>query len=338
MQILHRPLSANQHPEKASERCPDLLARYLAHFPNSEAANIDFEDWAENTLMLAALEDQARKLALPLRLLETGGAVHYSGITGQTPDAAPGATPTVMWGCFRPGDTFSFPERANLHWNNRQIARTVARWPLSETFRRHAGRHVEILDMSIDAVRGAFSRLKAAGHTQAFLKTVEKSWSSKVDLSEDVPVDMAWDIIANEGATNALILQGLITPACEYRVFVVGDRPVTGTGCIESFTPLDRRPNEETGFDPRVEADRNRGVICEHPALVESYREFAAAFASSWAAEHGPATAYTLDLCVDLATREIVPIELNPMLNTGLYASDPARLAQALVAPLRSAA
>lgn len=335
MQILHRPLNTGRHPHSAAARCPDLLARYLAHFPESKAANIDFEDWAENTVMLTALEDQARERGLPFRLLDVGGNVHMSGLTGQVPSSTLGAPATVMWGCFRPSDTISFPEPVDLAWNNRDIARTVARWPLSETFKRHAGRHIEILDMSMDDIRAAFKRMMDEGHSDGFLKTVEKAWSSKVDLRSDIPVDIAWDIVANEGVKNALILQGLITPVCEYRIFVVGDQPVTGAGCIESFTPLDRR---EDRFDHRVEADRNRGAICEHPDLVDSYVDFATQFARDWAIEHGPNTAYTLDLCVDLPTRRIMPIELNPMLNTGLYASDPTLLATALTAPLRAAA
>lgn len=337
MQILHRPISTEKYPASAETRCPELLACYLQHFPEAVPANIDFEDWAENTTMLAALETEAHHLGVPFRLLETGGPAHFSGQSGLTPPAKPAAPDTVMWGLFNQRDAFEFPEAANLLWNNREACHTVTRWPLSETFRRHAGRHVELLDMDFEAVRAAFARLKAHGHTQGFLKTTEKSWTQIVDLSEDIPSDIGWDIIANEGVKNALILQGVIQPRCEYRMFVVGNAVITGAGCIEAFTPLDRLPHTANPFDTRVEAVRNKPPHHDDPELIERYREFSQNFAIDWAAEHGRDTAYTLDLCIDAATYQIVPIELNPMTNTGLYASDPVMLARALTEPFAAA-
>mgnify|MGYP000317139174 CR=1 FL=1 len=74
MQILHRPISTEKYPASAETRCPELLACYLQHFPEAVPANIDFEDWAENTTMLAALESWDEQAAARFEAFVTARA------------------------------------------------------------------------------------------------------------------------------------------------------------------------------------------------------------------------------------------------------------------------
>src|SRR3546814_8877218 len=112
-------------------------------------------------------------------------------------------------------------------------------------------------------------------------------------------------------------------------MIVVGDRPVTGAGCIEAFAPLD---NIGDPFDDRMETIRNRSEAIADPDTAQRYRDFATAYAKDWAAEHGDHMMYSLDLAVDARTGEVVAIEMNPMLNLGLYATS----ADAIVAAVQS--
>lgn len=330
MHVMHRPLNAALFPSAAMDRCPELLKRYRERFPCAKEGRIDFEDWAENTLMLFALDKAAQSLGHSITLLLPVPAAHHTGQVPLTPRASGTGERAVMWGMFYPIDSHQgIGFNIDLAWNDRASCDLVKRWPLTATFQKFAGRKVEILDMDFDAIRAAMHRLQAGGQTHGFLKTVEKGWTQVVDLDEDIPSDLAWDIVANEGLKSALILQEVIKPRCEYRLFVVGDQVVTGAGCIEAFTPLDRLPDQ--AFDPRVEIERNKTRPHEDPDLVARYVAFAEDFAGSWAAEVGEQTAYTLDLCLDAQSRTIVPIELNPITNTGLYAADPDLLARALL-------
>src|SRR3546814_20494319 len=103
-------------------------------------------------------------------------------------------------------------------------------------------------------------------------------------------------------------------------MIVVGDRPVTGAGCIEAFTPLD---NIGDPFDDRMETIRNRSEAIADPDTAQRYRDFATAYAKDWAADHGDHMMYNLDLAVAPRHGEVVAHELNPNTNHGFYAPSP---------------
>lgn len=102
----------------------------------------------------------------------------------------------------------------------------------------------------------------------------------------------------------------------EYRMQVIGGKPVCGAGCIERFTPADNRGDR---YDPRMEETRNSGRIESHPDIARLYEAFALEAAHAIRGEvEGP---YVMDLYLDDAGRPHV-IELNPQSNSGLYALD----------------
>ena len=109
-------------------------------------------------------------------------------------------------------------------------------------------------------------------------------------------------------------------------------RVISGAGCVEEFTPLDRTPGQ-SAFDARVRAVR--GHLAGAPSEVVEKRSVVTRlidFGREVAAEHGGTT--VIDVALDLgAGNEGTPvvIELNELPNSGLYASDPWRVTDALL-------
>jgi hypothetical protein len=96
---------------------------------------------------------------------------------------------------------------------------------------------------------------------------------------------------------------------------VIGLRPALAAS--KPSPPLD---NMGDRFDDRVELLRNRSEAIRDPETVRRYQEFAETYAVEWAAEYGDHMMYSLDLAIDARTGNVVAIEMNPMLNLGLYA------------------
>ena len=111
----------------------------------------------------------------------------------------------------------------------------------------------------------------------------------------------------------------------EYRMFMVGDEPVCGAGNIGVLTPVDN----EARFDPKMQrtrADMDRSTVERRPDLAERYRVAAVRFGRALAGDgYG---AYVLDLC--LIDGEVSIVELNGMMNAGLFALDMDALTRAM--------
>ena len=108
----------------------------------------------------------------------------------------------------------------------------------------------------------------------------------------------------------------------ETRFFVVDGVPVTGAGCVESHTPLDC----EDRFDPKMERIRGDGLIVSRADVMADHLAFAEVVAAEFAAvgvRH-----FTLDVAAGVDGPLVV--ELNSLLNSGLYASQPAAVIAAL--------
>lgn len=128
------------------------------------------------------------------------------------------------------------------------------------------------------------------------------------------------------GLNDTLIVQERVSMTHEYRLFVVNGQLVSGAGCIERFTPLD---NEGSDFDSRTEKHRGDGIVVASPQLVARYKEFGQLAANEFLLEN--LKTYVLDVAINQATDECLVIELNGLLNSGLYASNPDAVAKALV-------
>lgn len=194
------------------------------------------------------------------------------------------------------------------------LLKDVARWLAI----RHADHGVE---------RGV---VKAAGRKNGI-------WSVELDSDPEVVrrrlvEEMGWTYIRLEGLENGVLAQDELEVEYELRLFVVDGVIVSAAGCVEEFTPLDRIPGKE--FDTRVRRIRghlDQGMPSEvedRPDVVERLLEFGHVVAAS----HGGTV--VIDVAIDAgagADGTPVVIELNELPNSGLYASDPWLVAEALV-------
>jgi hypothetical protein len=162
-------------------------------------------------------------------------------------------------------------------------------------------------------------------------------WAIELDSDPEVirqrlSREMDWTYVRLEGPSRTVIAQDVLDLQYEYRLFIVDGKVVSGAGCIEEFTPLDR-PAGSGPFDLRVRKYRGHMVndftvaIEERPNVVERLLTFGREIAH----EHGGTV--VIDVAIDAAAGEQgapVVLELNRLSNSGLYASDPWAVARAL--------
>lgn len=332
MMLLHRMNDASVHPADAEKRCPDLLAAWLRHAPHSRAdAHADFEDWAEPAHVLASMERHG-----PVVLLGAGPPIHYDGDRTPLIPSNGDAPKAIMWGRFLATDSSHFPIEADLAWNAGSQVRRVQDYPTSPVFLGRVGRAFHVCDMTDRSVSRAMVSLREAGHSRGFVKTRDKGSTKRFDvpthgerdLHRHLNLEDPYLFAMREGDRACLFVQQAITPTREYRLFVVGDRVVTGAGCIVQHTPCD---NEGDAFDDRIEIVRHQGAFERDADVVARYVEFAREYARAWADEHGSDMGYALDLCIDADSGTIQIIEMNPLANVGLYAIDTDLLVDAMV-------
>lgn len=216
-------------------------------------------------------------------------------------------------------------------------ASNVDRWDLMPALRPFLGRDARSVacdgDMIDAAARGMLDRHPGAGVVAKFMLREKRLPLAFIDpdgtfmqtdeyggTPERIPF-AAWrwagyDLALFEGEPDAVLVQQKARMRYEYRVQVIGGKPVCGAGCIERFTPADNRGDR---YDPRMEETRNNGRIESHPGIARLYEAFAHEAAHAIRGEvEGP---YVMDLYLDDAGRPHV-IELNPQSNSGLYALD----------------
>ena len=332
MLLLHRMLTSATHPLQAAERAPRLLETWLRHAPESRPEERDWEDWAENASMLHALATHGEVILLPEDSRYRPFGSHSIMVQPQ-----PNAPKAVMWGMFRFEDSLSFPIAADLRWNGASAVNRVMDYPSSPVFQTRVGRAFHVCDMDHGQVRQALLDIHATGARRGFYKTRSKGPTHAFDMGEDSASlwndfdpenDIAWDIVNKEGMRGEIYLQAAFRPTREYRMVVVGRKVVCGAGCIEAYTPLDSVGNV---FDDRVEVRRNDGKVIVDIRTVDEYVSFARRYAREWADAHGDDTAYSLDLSLDAETGDVIPIEMNPLQNLGLYANRPDLIVEAML-------
>lgn len=334
MTFLHRLHIAETYPQQAERLAPEVLSTWLRYAPHAQPVERDWEDWAENAVMLHALDKASGG---KVEIISAGDSCRMSGDHTTMVSPNPNAPDAFMYGIWKPMDSVLFSANFNMVGNHADIVKVVQLYPLSSTFQKASRRFITV-DADYNAIETELLKIHATGIREVFIKTRFKQ-SAKVFKLPDEPVglwrsisrdeDFEWFLVTYEGFKDCLFIGEVYEPTKEYRMIVVGDRPVTGAGCIEAFTPLD---NIGDPFDDRMETIRNRSEAIADPDTAQRYRDFATAYAKDWAAEHGDHMMYSLDLAVDARTGEVVAIEMNPMLNLGLYATS----ADAIVAAVQS--
>ena len=212
----------------------------------------------------------------------------------------------------------------------------------AEAFGRLAGRKLALGGFGTgddgDAAR-IITGMMSEGVTDFFIKgTRTKSGIWQVSPKPgSTPTEIDLDIIASDGSYGLMMLEGRpgtmliqerVEMTFEYRLFIVHGRVVTGAGCIEEFTPLD---NRGAAFDTRVQRHRNKSAVMDDQERVYGLLDFAEGAVAAFAAEVPELHTYVMDLAFGPDQKPLV-IELNGMLNSGLYATDPLAVTRALAA------
>jgi hypothetical protein len=201
------------------------------------------------------------------------------------------------------------------------------------TFTRHAGRELHLV--SSKTLIPAAVDMVARGSRRLFAKVTETKYGVyDIPITDPTPLGVAralsnselgWAMVHLEDRPDAFLLQQHVPMCYEYRLFVVGHHLVTGAGCVERHTPL-----ENTGvFDNKVEQVRGSGHTVRDPGTVDKLVAFAAAVVTELRDEAPQMRDYTLDVAIGSDGQPLV-IELNSLLNSGLYASDTALVTAAL--------
>lgn len=226
------------------------------------------------------------------------------------------------------------------------LDRRADRYHREAVFHRYANREVHLAAIHPDDPSGndaavVMAQMARSGHTKVVVKHNQAKhgiWVVKTDtdaaVNDRALMDaLDWSAIHLEGRRDALTVQEFVEMRYEYRVFVVDGVPVTGAGCIEEFTPLDRTPGSR--FSTLVRAHRSTlgtgpdTSVEDRPEVTEVLREFATRVACDVVRDAAMPVAYVVD--VAMSQRGPLVVEFNGYTNAGLYASDPWAVASALV-------
>ena len=178
----------------------------------------------------------------------------------------------------------------------------------------------------------ALVSLIGAGNVVWYKVSRTKTYIGRMDFTDyrtvtwrDVrdALDDPWMLQQLPDDPAALMVYCEVAMSHEYRLFVVDGHLVTGAGRVAEATPAD---NTER-FDPVMRADAGSDQdTCSRPDLVARYRTFARDVAARLA-ETGLHT-YALDVAT--GTSGPLVVEINGLLNAGLFASDWRALADAV--------
>lgn len=180
------------------------------------------------------------------------------------------------------------------------------------------------------------SGFAAEGIRKAFLKVnLPKYATFPVDLPSGFQPGDASAALYRELDYGAMYLEGgsanfqaqeFVAMEYEYRVFVVDQCAVTAAGCIEEFTPLDNGYR----FDNKLRRNRSeRTAVEDEPAITGILTGFARNAIDALAIEVPELTDYVIDVAMGPSGEPLI-VELNPLLNSGLYASRPGLVTEAM--------
>ena len=361
-----------------------LLARWKFLFPRSrryEEADLDFEDfWEPASLLLAAIE-----AGYPCWEMEAESQ-ELIPLSGQDPKDAPvggDGPPTILIGRL-PGrdlaltiagfasreaiplsDQHPLSERSLALtieglwggiglpvWPSIPDIRKAEGYPVSQVFRRFAGRWTRIAGIPSDehrpgspaprfdrkilgdalndppmSVAEAVLEAHQRGLRRVFLKVNKAKYlTCPLDLPDTLSKEKAQALVSNllgyasthlEGYADAVLVQEWVPMRREYRFLICDSVPVTGAGIVPEFTPLDADPT--TAFSPivrKVVGESTQERLTDQE--MAGYLDLASRYALEVRAENGMRD-FVLDVCTIEGRHAVV--EVNPCQNMGLYAS-----------------
>ena len=337
--IVNRPIAAPRPASPAAQaRFDQLFALWTRHVPATDGDGAgDYEDFVEQAVRLEAAVDSFGADNVWLMIsTEPGEAVNAgSGETRPVTDLQH----LPLYG------TQPSKRHADVDMEQARLAAAYYRY---EAFLSRAGRRLAVCGFGLEG-QGAelgdvLAGWSAEGTQQAFLKSVQiKQFAFPVDLPEGFsPADgsrLVYDALNYgamyfEGQQESIIAQEFVAMEYEYRVFVVGTTVVTAAGCIEEFTPLD---NQGDAFDNQLRRQRQtKTTVVPQRPMAAFLLEFAHDAVTALAREVPGLTDYVIDVALGPDGKPLI-VELNSLLNAGLYASQPARVTETMAMRPREA-
>lgn len=324
-----RPAAAAVEARKA--RLLSLWCRYVR--PVTGRGGGDFEDFYEQAVRLEAAVDTFGADNVWLRLSSDLETAVNAGTGERRPAAELDHLPRYG----------TQPSRRHEDVDMEQ-ARLAANYYRYGAFLARAGRRVEVCgflpdDPSAKDLGDVLAGFAADGIRRAFLKTTRVKYAAfpvdlpegyaREDAGQSVYSELDFGAMSLEGGVENMIAQEFVTMGYEYRVFVVGQTVVTAAGCVEEFTPLD---NGGYRFDNKLRRNRQEKTAVEvEPALAGVLTGFARNAVDALAVEVPALTDYVIDVALGADGQPLI-VELNSLLNSGLYASQPARVTEAMAA------
>jgi hypothetical protein len=307
-----------------TSREADLLALWHQHVSQADpSSDADYEDWVEQAARLKASLAATTDVHLTL-----DGRIATSLLTSRS-------TPiTDLAHLARYG-----ADRTTEHLPDLPTDTAADHYYRLQTFHRLAQRAVSLVGHDSEAERSELVDGVLAMHEQGIRRIIVKVARTKyaiydLTLPETLTYTQAhtllstalgWTMVHLDGRPNAFILQEHVQMEYEYRLFIVGGRPVTGAGCVEEHTPLD---NQDV-FDQKVQQQRGKSPVVTAPGVVAALVDFGEQAAVQLGAEEPRLTSYVLD--VAMGKGGPLMVECNALRNSGLYASQPERVVAALL-------
>lgn len=331
--IVARPIAAPRPASRRTrERFDELLALWKNHIPATDGdGEGDYEDFVEQAFRLeAALDAFGADNVWLVTSLNTKTAVN--ACTGEA----------------RPVADLQHLPRYGVQPNryhqeiDMEQAHLAGAYYRYEAFRSRAGRRLAVCGFGLEG-RGTelgevLAGWSAEGVRKVFAKSVEaKLFAFGTDLPEGFRAEQAGSLMYQEldcgamwldGLPEAIIAQEFVTMEYEYRVFVVDNAVTTAAGCIEEFTPLD---NQGDRFDNQLRRNRAaRTPVAAQPPMAAFLLDFARDAVDALTLEVPELTDYVIDVALGPDGAPLI-VELNSLLNSGLYASRPGLVSRALV-------
>lgn len=325
-------------PSNVQARKDDLLALWSRHVtPVTGHGDGDFEDFYEQAARLQAALDSFGPDNVWLHLSRDRSTAVNAGTGERRPAAELDHLPRFG------------PQPSKRHQDvDMEQAHLAGAYYRYAAFLERAGRKVELCgfmpdDRTATDLRDVLAGFAADGIRRAFVKT---TWVKYAAFPLDMPEGFGrgdvgravYDILDYgamhfEGRSETLIAQEFVPMEYEYRVFVVGQTVVTAAGCIEEFTPLD---NNGHRFDNQLRKNRQEKTPVEvEPAIAGILTGFARDAVDALALEVPALTDYVIDVALGPGGQPLI-VELNSLLNAGLYASRPGLVTAAMAAGERA--
>lgn len=328
-------------PRRAAPLLPERLAGDLARLAElwtrcvepvpPRGGSGDFEDWVEAAYRVLGVVEAVGPERTWVHS-RPGSAV--SALDGRSVSLGELPAGVVQVG-MRPG----------RHGDEGSVSGRLAAGYMSlETFARHAGRRCELagiltrdehdVEAVIERMRSeGLQRLVVKGRAAKSLLVTLETGSLEEALSEVDP----WALVHREGERDALLVQEWVPMRFEYRLFVVAHQLVTGAGAVVEHTPLDSTGEAFSSLVREHRSDDGTGApAVADPRVRDLLVEFGWSVVEELSREVPLLEDYVLDVALGPEGAPLV-VELNPVPNAGLYASDPRRLFKALLAPARAA-